>query len=51
MLFMNFTYMFIVNYKNATSKDIKALINMAHDKVLEVYGIDLKIEQEFVNWE
>ena len=42
---------FIVNYKNASASDIKKLIEMAHDKVLSKYGIDLKIEQEFVNWE
>lgn len=42
---------FIVNYKNASANDIKSLIDMAHDKVLSNYGIDLKIEQEFVNWE
>lgn len=42
---------FIVNYKNAKSSDIKYLIDLAHDKVLEEYGINMKIEQEFVNWE
>lgn len=42
---------FIVNYKNATADDIKYLIELAHDKVKENYDIDLKIEQEFVNWE
>lgn len=42
---------FIVNYKNASSHDIKTLIDLAHDKVYEKYGIDLKIEQELVNWE
>ena len=42
---------FIVNYKNASSSDIKYLIDLAHDKVLEEYGINMKIEQEFVNWE
>lgn len=42
---------FIVNYKNACSSDIKYLIDLAHDKVLEEYGINMKIEQEFVNWE
>lgn len=42
---------FIVNYKNATADDIKYLIELAHDKVKENYNIDLKIEQEFVNWE
>ena len=42
---------FIVNYKNATADDVKYLIELAHDKVKENYNIDLKIEQEFVNWE
>lgn len=42
---------FVVNYKNATGSDIKALIDMAHEKVYNTYGIDLKIEQELVNWE
>ena len=42
---------FIINYKNATSEDIKYLIDLAHDKVLKKYNIDMKIEQEFVNWE
>ncbi len=42
---------FIVNYQNASSSDIKYLIDYCHDKVLETYGISLKIEQEFVNWE
>ena len=42
---------FVINYKNAKAEDIKSLIELAHDKVLENYNIDLKIEQEFVNWE
>ena len=42
---------FVINYKNASSSDIKYLIDLAHDKVLDEYGIDMKIEQEFVNWE
>ena len=42
---------FIVNYKDASSDDVKYLIDLAHDKVLEEYGIDLKVEQEFVNWD
>lgn len=42
---------FIVNYKNATSDDIKFLIDLCQEKVLEEYGIELKCEQEFVNWE
>lgn len=42
---------FIVNYHNAKSSDIKHLIDLCHTKVKEQYGIDLKVEQEFVNWE
>ena len=42
---------FVINYKDASSDDIKYLIDLAHDKVLEEYGIDLKVEQEFVNWD
>ena len=42
---------FVVNYDKAKSQDIKYLIDTAHDKVLDKFNIDLKIEQEFVNWE
>lgn len=42
---------FIVNYKNAESDDIKYLIDLCQEKVLEKYNIKLKCEQEFVNWE
>lgn len=42
---------FIINYDKATSEDIKKLIDYVHDKVLEEYKVDLKVEQEFVNWE
>ena len=42
---------FIINYDNATSEDIKYVIDYCHDEVLKKYGIELKIEQEFVNWE
>ena len=42
---------FIVNYKNATSSDIKYLMDLAKKKVKEEYNIDLKVEQELVNWE
>ena len=40
---------FVINYKDATSSDIKYLIDLAHDTVLEKYNVDMKIEQEFVN--
>ena len=42
---------FVINYKDATSSDIKYLIDLAHDTVLEKYNVDMIIEQEFVNWE
>ena len=42
---------FIVNYNHATSNEVKRLIDEVHDKVKAEYGIDLKVEQEFVNWE
>lgn len=42
---------FIINYDRATGSEIKELIDEVHDKVLEKYNIDMKIEQEFVNWE
>ena len=40
----------INNTKNAKASDIKYLIELAHDKVLEKYKVDMKIEQEFVNF-
>lgn len=42
---------FIINYKNAKSSDIKELIELVHDTVLENYNVDMRCEQEFVNWE
>lgn len=42
---------FIVNYKGADSEDIKYLIDLCRRRVLEEYNIELKCEQEFVNWE
>ena len=42
---------FIINIGGATANDIKTLISLVHDTVAENYGVDLKIEQEFVNWE
>ena len=41
---------FIVNYNNATSEDILKLINYIKAKVKEKYDIDLKVEQEFINF-
>lgn len=42
---------FIVNYNKATGKDVKDLIELIKKEVKEKYDIDLKCEQEFVNWE
>ena len=42
---------FIINYKNATSEDIKYLIDYVQKQVKEQYKVDMKVEQEFVNWE
>lgn len=42
---------FIVNYNNATSKDIKELIDFLREQVKEHYNIELILEQELVNWE
>lgn len=42
---------FIINYNKATGKDIKELIEFIKKEVKDNYDIDLKVEQEFVNWE
>lgn len=42
---------FVINKNNASAKDIHDLILFVKDAVKEHYGIDLKVEQEFVNWE
>ena len=42
---------FIINHKNAKSREIKELIELVHDTVLEKYNVDMRCEQEFVNWE
>ena len=42
---------FIINKNNASANDIRNLILYVHDTVKEKKGVDLKIEQEFVNWE
>ncbi len=42
---------FVINKGNATAEDIKSLIDFARDTVEERYGVKLKVEQEFVNWE
>ena len=41
---------FIVNYNNATAKDIRDLISFIRDEVEKKYDITLKVEQEFVNF-
>ena len=42
---------FIVNNNNAKAEDIKKLIELLQKEVKKKYDIDLKCEQEFVNWE
>ena len=42
---------FIINNNNAKASDVRDLIMYVHDKVKEETNYDLKIEQEFVNWE
>ena len=42
---------FIVNYNGATADDVKYLIDLCRDEVRKNYDIELKVEQEFVNWE
>ncbi len=42
---------FIINIGNAKASDIKELIEFTKEAVKDRYDIDLKIEQEFVNWE
>ena len=42
---------FIINENNATSNDIKNLIKLIHEQVLNNYNIDLILEQEIITWE
>jgi len=42
---------FIINVGGATGTDVHDLIKYVHDTVKEKTKVDLKIEQEFVNWE
>jgi len=42
---------FIINYNNATSDDIYNLINYVKNEVKKQTGVELKQEQEYVNWE
>lgn len=40
---------FIINHKNASGKDILALVNMVKKEVKDKYNIDLITEQEFID--
>ena len=42
---------FIINKQNAKASDIKELIEFTKDAVEDRYNVELKVEQEFVNWE
>lgn len=42
---------FVINYNNATAYDIKTLIDFLREQVKEKFDVDLKVEQEFINWE
>lgn len=42
---------FIINYDNATGEDIYNLINLVKTEIKTKTGVELKQEQEFVNWE
>ena len=41
---------FIVNTGNATSNDIKNLIELVHSQVKENFNVDLVLEQEIIDW-
>lgn len=42
---------FVINKNKATGKDIHDLVLYIHDNVLEKTNVDLKMEQEFIDWE
>ena len=42
---------FIINYDHATAEDIKKLIEYVQKRVKEEFQVELKAEQELVNWE
>lgn len=42
---------FIINYNKATAKDVHDLILYVKEEVFKKHKVELKIEQEFVNWE
>ena len=41
---------FIINFNNATSRDIIKLVELIKSKVKEVYNVELELEQVKVNW-
>ena len=42
---------FIINVGNATASDIREIIDVIREKVLEEYNIKLRVEQRLVNWD
>ena len=42
---------FIINTGGASASNIKELMDLVKETVKENYDIDLKVEQELVNWE
>ncbi len=42
---------FIINKNNATSEDIKYLMDLAKEEVEKNFGVKLRVEQELFNWE
>lgn len=42
---------FIVNKNNASSTDIKKLMDLAKEEVYKKFNVSLKVEQELFNWE
>jgi len=42
---------FIINTGNATSKDVRNLIELVHEEVKRQCNIDLVLEQEYVGWD
>lgn len=42
---------FIINHNKAKAEDIKTIIETLKKEVKDKYDVDLKCEQEFVNWE
>lgn len=42
---------FIINCNHAKAEDVRSLIEFVQSQVKDHYGVDLKVEQEFMNWE